>query len=180
MRIVHALFDSYADATRAVRALEAHGIRSEDISIVAGKSDPADADKPAAEGAEIGTDLGALAGGAGGLLAGLGVVALPGIGEVLGAGWLMSTALGFVAGAATGLAVGGIAGALINAGLPEDHAHLYAEGIRHGGTLVTARVGDNDIQVAEHALEEVKGVDVVARRIEQAKAGTHGGGEPPT
>ncbi|MDO9061686.1 MAG: hypothetical protein Q7U92_22055, partial [Bradyrhizobium sp.] len=93
-----------------------------------------------AEGAGTGAGIGAGLGGAAGLLAGLGLLAIPGLGPVVAAGWLASTALGAAAGAATG----GIVGALTEAGVSKDDAAMYAEGVRRGGALVTARVADAD------------------------------------
>ena len=88
-------------------------------------------DDRAAEGAATGAGIGAGLGGAAGLLAGLGVLAIPGLGPVVAAGWLASTTLGVMAGAATGT----IVGALTEAGVSEEEAPLYAEGVRRGGTL---------------------------------------------
>jgi hypothetical protein len=173
MPTVHALFDSYIEASRAVRALEAHGIASEDISLIANKSDvhTEETPNPTAEGAELGTGIGAIAGGTGGLLAGLGVLAIPGIGPVVAGGWLVSTILGFITGAATGLAAGSVIGALMQAGVPEDHAHLYAEGIKRGGTLVTARVPERGLAEAEALLDDARRVDLAARRADYARGG---------
>ena len=92
------------------------------------------------EGAGKGAGIGAGVGGAAGLLAGLGLLAIPGLGPVVAAGWLAATAVGAAAGAATG----GIVGALTEAGVSKDEAPLYAEGVRRGGTLVSARVSDAD------------------------------------
>ena len=74
------------------------------------------------------------------MLAGLGLLAIPGLGPVVAAGWLAATAVGAAAGAATG----GVVGALTEAGLSKEEAPLYAEGVRRGGTLVSARVPDGD------------------------------------
>jgi hypothetical protein len=93
-----------------------------------------------AEGAGKGAGIGAGVGGAAGLLAGLGLLAIPGLGPVVAAGWLASTALGAAAGAATG----GVVGALTQAGISKEDAPIYAEGVRRGGTLVSARVPDVD------------------------------------
>jgi len=68
------------------------------------------------------------------------LLAIPGIGPVVAAGWLASTALGA---AAVGTA-GGLIGALTQSGVSERDANVYAEGVRRGGTLVTARVPDID------------------------------------
>ena len=145
------LYDNYADAQRAVTNLEAAGVPHSDLSIVANNSDnwystdkKVDRDRDGvddrAEGAATGAGVGAGLGGAAGLLAGLGLLAIPGLGPVVAAGWLASTALGAVAGAATG----GVVGALTQAGVSDEEAPLYAEGVRRGGTLVSARVPDAD------------------------------------
>jgi hypothetical protein len=84
--------------------------------------------------------IGAALGGAAGLLAGLGAFVLPGIGAVVAAGWLA----GALAGAVAGGAAGGVVGALIEAGVNENDAAGYAEGVRRGGTLVTIRVMSRD------------------------------------
>jgi uncharacterized membrane protein len=75
----------------------------------------------------------------GGLLVGLAALAIPGIGPVIAAGPIAAA----VAGAGIGAATGGIIGALIDLGVDEDYAGYYAEGVRRGGTLVTAHVEEN-------------------------------------
>lgn len=145
------LYDTYSDAQAAVRGLEAAGVPHSEISIVANNSDSwfspekkVDRDHDGvddrAEGAGKGAGIGAGLGGAAGLLAGLGLLAIPGLGPVVAAGWLASTALGAAAGATTG----GVVGALTQAGISKEDAPLYAEGVRRGGTLVSARVPDVD------------------------------------
>jgi hypothetical protein len=141
------LYDSYDDAKAAVKALEDAGVPSDDISIVTNKAN-GDVNvegqgNRAGEGAGAGAGLGALAGGAGGLLTGLGLLAIPGVGPVVAAGWLAATAAGAVAGAVAGGAVGGIVGAMVESGVPEEDANFYAESIRRGGSVVTARVEDD-------------------------------------
>ena len=102
-----------------------------------------------AEGAGKGAGIGAAIGGAAGLLTGLGLLAIPGVGPVVAAGWLVATA----AGAAAGGLAGGIVGALTQAGVSEEDAHVYAEGVRRGGTLVTARVDDASVSQLETVLD---------------------------
>ena len=125
------LYDRYSDAQVAVRSLEAAGVSHSDISIVANNSDnwfstdkTIDRDRDGvddrAEGAGKGAGIGAGLGGAAGLLA--------------------ATAVGAAAGAATG----GLVGALTEAGVSKEDAPLYAEGVRRGGTLVSARVAESD------------------------------------
>jgi hypothetical protein len=167
MRTITGLFDSHEQAEDAVRALKDAGISSDDISIVANNTDgqhaSGDGDE-VAEGAGAGAGVGAVVGGTGGLLAGLGMLAIPGIGPVVAGGWLVATAIGAVTGAAVGGAAGGIIGALTDAGVDERDAHVYAEGIRRGGTLVTARVDDSRADAAAAILRDSSWVDIAARR----------------
>ncbi|MFU0505812.1 general stress protein [Pseudaminobacter sp. NGMCC 1.201702] len=161
MQTITGLFDNHADARRAVNALESEGIPSSDISIV-GRGEENDSN--ASEGAAAGAGLGAVVGGAGGLLAGLGMMAIPGIGPVVAAGWLASTLAGAAAGAAAGGVAGGLIGALTDDGVSEEDAHVYAEGVRRGGTLVTARVEDNLAPAARVILSSDAAVDIARRR----------------
>lgn len=165
MRVITGLFDTYDAAADAVRALKDAGVRSEDISIVVNNAEGymLEDDDEVAETAGAGAGVGALLGGAGGLLAGLGAIAIPGIGPVLAGGWLLTTAVGAVAGAAVGGVAGGIVGALTAAGVPETEAHVYAEGVRRGGTLVTARVDQSRADAAAAILNQGR-VDIAARR----------------
>jgi hypothetical protein len=156
MPTIHALYQSYSEARQAVRALHRAGIGRDDISILANRSDEPEPEKSATAGtAEAGADIGAIAGGAGGVLTGLGLVAIPGLGPLMGAGWLAAGMIGFVGGAAAGLAVGGIAGALVEAGVPHDRASIYADGVQRGGTLVVARISGDELPAAEAALDTV-------------------------
>jgi hypothetical protein len=182
------LYDDYATASRAVRELEAAGVPHSEISVVASNADSwysgdATTGRPAkgridrdhdgtddrAEGAAAGAGIGATLGGAAGLLAGLGLLAIPGLGPVVAAGWLASTA----AVAAAGGATGGIIGALSQAGIGDDDAHVYAEGVRRGGTLVTARVPDTDRSRLEAILNR-SAVNIRERGAAYRKAGWKG------
>lgn len=166
------LFDDYSDARAAVRALEAKGIPSDDISIVSNNVDERQTgDTNAAEGAGTGAGIGAAVGGVGGLLTGLGIMAIPGVGPVVAAGWLAATAAGAAAGAVAGGAAGGIIGAMTESGVPEEHAHVYAEGVRRGGTLVTARVEENLYAEAEAVLRQSNWVDPIERRAAYTEQG---------
>ncbi|MGE6784502.1 general stress protein [Ensifer adhaerens] len=174
MKTVSGLFDDYADARSAVTALEDRGVPSDDISIVsnnAGDRYGNANESNAAEGAGTGAGLGAAVGGIGGLLTGLGVMAIPGVGPVVAAGWLAATAAGAAAGAVAGGAAGGIIGAMTSSGVPEDHAHVYAEGVRRGGAVVTARVDDALQADAEAILRRGSWVDPVQRRASYAEQG---------
>jgi hypothetical protein len=165
MAVITALFDTYEHAAQAVRSLRDAGIRSEDVSVVANNAEgyALDDGDEVAEDAGAGAGIGALLGGAGGLAAGLGMIAIPGVGPVIAGGWLLATAVGAVAGAAVGGVAGGIVGALTEAGISEAEAQVYAEGVRRGGTLVTARVPDAKAGEVEAILGKDR-VDLAERR----------------
>ena len=171
MRTVTGLFDDYTDASSAVSELEAVGVPSSDISIVSNNADRRHGESNAAEGAGTGAGIGAVVGGAGGLLTGLGLMAIPGVGPVVAAGWLAATAAGAAAGAVAGGAAGGIIGGLTNSGVPERDAHFYAEGVRRGGALVTAKVADALAPEAEAILKRSNWVDPTERRTAYEKQG---------
>ena len=165
MKTQSKVYDSYAQAERAVRDLEAAGVPSSDISMVANKhTSDKYANVEEATPAATGAGVGAAVGGGAGLLAGLGLLAIPGLGPVVAAGWFASTALGLAAGSATG----GIIGALVGAGTPEEHAHVYSEAVRRGGTLVTVR---SDLPVVAEILASYKPVDPIARGNEYQAGG---------
>lgn len=163
------LFDSQADAVRAVEALEEQGISHEHISLVVGGGDRAPEQRSFAEAEPhvhhtardtgAGAAVGGLLGGGAGLLAGIGLLMVPGMGMVLAAGFL-TTAL---AGAAAGAMTGGLVGALHDAGENEEDARVYAEGLRRGGALVTVRGATDDVARAAAILAQHGGVEATAR-----------------
>ena len=168
------LFDTYADATAAVRALKEAGVPHDDISVIASNADGTHAER-ANDGVDThdgvndhgdvtrGTSTGAVLGGAGGLLAGLGLLAIPGLGPIVAAGWLAATAAGAGIGALGGAATGGLVGALKNAGHSEDEANVYSEGVRRGGTLVSVRAPDELRGEIEAAFDSNAGVHASSR-----------------
>ena len=140
---VTGLYDTYDEAKRTVTDLEAAGIPHSDISIVASNAEGVHS------GAGTGAGVGAIVGGGAGLLAGLGIMAIPGLGPVVAAGWLAATLVGAVAGAAGG----GLIGGLVSSGVSEKDAHVYAEGVRRGGSLVTVRAADSQVGIARDILQ---------------------------
>lgn len=166
------LYDTYDQAAAVVSKLEAAGVPHSDISLVGsnhdnrvattpttatGTTDPVvDTETKAGTGASVGT----LLGGGAGLLAGIGALAIPGVGPLVAAGWLVAT----LTGAGAGAAAGGLLGSLTGAGVHEKDAHVYAEGVRRGGTLVTVRANDASTTKIESILADSGAVDVAARR----------------
>jgi hypothetical protein len=169
-RTITRTFDSHSDAVAAVAELERIGVPDSNISIIANNRDRAHGDRDyvneseAAEDAGKGASAGAALGGAGGLLAGLGVLAIPGLGPVVAAGWLASTLAGAGVGALIGGAAGGLVGALQREGVDEDDAQVYAESVRRGGTLVSAKVDDDVVAHAEEVLQSNRAVHAADRR----------------
>lgn len=191
-RTIVRLYDNRHDALSAAHELERIGVRHEDISIVASNRDSwfdgrrderierdgdriKDTDRDGrddrAEGATKGAVTGGALGAGAGLLAGLGLLAIPGLGPVVAAGWLASTATGAAAGAVAGGAVGGLVGALTDEGVAEEDAHVYSEGVRRGGTLLTVRTDDASGAAIESALDRYRPTDIRSREREYRDAG---------
>jgi hypothetical protein len=191
-RTITKLFDSRTDALEAAHELERMGIPDRDISIVASNKDRwFDGDASArggsrvdpkhdrdrdgrddrGEGAVKGATTGGLLGAGAGLLAGLGLLAIPGLGPVVAAGWLASTATGAAAGAVAGGAVGGLVAALTEAGVPEDEAHVYSEGVRRGGTVLVVRADESEASAIESALDRYRPTDIRTRGNEYRQSG---------
>ena len=185
MRTIARLYDSYADASAAVNALEAAGFVRDDISIVARDGNHAgtattgatttdhdvvvDRDE-AATGAGTGATIGTVLGGGAGVLAGIGALAIPGLGPIVAAGWLVAA----LTGAGVGAAAGGLLGSLTGAGVEEREAHVYSEGVRRGGSLVTVRTDDMRAAEAESILMRYNPVDVTTREADYRSGGWDG------
>ena len=173
------LYNNYGDARAAVQQLETAGVAHKDISIIASNADnwyndgkdtfpdrDLDGKDDRVEAAGKGASIGAAAGGTAGLLTGLGLMAIPGVGPVVAAGWLVAT----LAGAAAGGATGGALGALTETGISKDEAGVYAEGLRRGGAVVSARVADNDAARFQGMMDR-SAVSVAERGAAYRKAG---------
>ncbi|XYD11950.1 hypothetical protein R1A27_32870 (plasmid) [Methylobacterium sp. NMS12] len=163
-RTLTALYDRYDDAAAAVTKLEVAGVPHADISLVSNKSDTAtdgagNTVEHTATGMGAGATLGTILGGGAGLLAGLGLMAIPGVGPVVAAGWLVAT----LTGAGIGAAAGGLAGSLAGAGVSERDAHVYSEGVRRGGSLLTVRTDEARSDAVERILDEHGAIDMDER-----------------
>ena len=184
IRTIVALFDDYREAEDAIRELELTGVPSTDINLIAnnagnryGEYPQYGIDRPArtedtdtGSGAGTGAGIGAVLGGAAGLLAGIGALAIPGVGPVVAAGALAAT----LACAGVGAAVGALVGALVEAGIPREHADIYAEAVRRGGTLVTVRTDDALSNRVSEILNRHSPVDIEDRAESWRQAGWRG------
>jgi stress response protein YsnF len=183
-RTVVALFDEIQHAHNAVRDLTQMGIPRENISIVSNDAEGTyqqqlerggtareGSARDTMEDAGKGAGAGAVIGGLGGLVVGLGALAIPGIGPIVAAGPLATT----LAGAGIGAAAGGLVGALTNLGVPEEQAGHYAEGVRRGGTLVTAEVDDRHVDRAVEIMNRHNPVDIERRSRHWQEKGEYKG-----
>lgn len=170
-------FDHYHQAQDAVRSLVDTGFPRKDISLVA--SDPTGEYAKATSTTDpnelsytaAGAGTGAIVGGIGGLLVGIGALAIPGIGPVIAAGPLATTLLGIGVGAAAG----GLIGILMDLGIPENEAHYYAEGLRRGGAVVTVSTQDEMmVERATNIFERNGAVDIDRRADEWRQSGWTG------
>jgi len=148
------LFHNQTDAERAIQLLKERGFSESQIGVaIKDRSKQEEliegTGTQAAEGAATGAIGGGVLGGVIGLLAGVGALAIPGIGPIIAGGTLAST----LAGAGIGAAAGGLLGALVGMGVPEEDAKHFDEGFRSGGTLVTVAAG-NRAEEARTCLSE--------------------------
>ncbi|MEN9936235.1 MAG: hypothetical protein RLZZ387_2814 [Chloroflexota bacterium] len=179
-RTVVGLFDRHEQVDRAIRELQANGVRRDDIGVIAADARGEFANRVGGEtkideGAGAGALSGGVLGGVLGLLMGVGALAIPGIGPVIAAGPLAaalgSAGAGALVGATTGVAAGGLLGALVGAGIPEEEAHVYAEGVRRGSTLLTVATDNVSSTTVESILRTNGAVDINTRGAEWRQQG---------
>jgi len=160
-----AAFGIYRNRTSAengVDALRQEGFRNTDISVLfpenEGTKDFAhEKSTKAPEGTATGAGTGAVIGGSLGWLAGIGALAIPGLGPFIAAGPIMAA----LAGVGVGGAIGGIAGALIGMGIPEYEAKRYEGRVKEGGILLSVHCDSSDwTKKAKEILERTGAEDV--------------------
>ena len=159
---VFGIYPAYASVESAVDGLRAAGFRSTDISVLfpenVGTKDFAhEKGTKAPEGASAGAGTGAVIGGTLGWLAGIGALAIPGIGPFIAAGPIMAA----LAGVGVGGAVGGITGALIGLGIPEYEAKRYEGRVKKGGFLISVHCDDSNwVNKAKKILADTGAEDI--------------------
>lgn len=161
-KAVLGIYSTRTEVERAVDSLKSLGFEASDISVLLpdymGSQDFAHVKaSKAPEGAAIGAGTGAVLGGTLGLLAGIGLLAIPGLGPFIAAGPIM----GALAGAGVGGAVGGVAGALIGLGMPEYEAKRYEGFVKDGGILLSVHTeNSNQLDKAKECLEQTGARDI--------------------
>lgn len=149
--LVSAVFDSHADAERAVSQLRSAGVADNAISIVAqhdGKNTTTDGNGDTQE------FVGKVAAGAGiGTLLGIAALAIPGVGPLVAAGAIASAAIpaAAVTGAALGGAVGGLEKVMTDHGVSRVDASYYEGRINEGGVFVSVDTGATNVTPDEAA-----------------------------
>ena len=160
-----AVFGIYTNRTMledAITRLEAEGFRNTDISVlfpenVGNKDLKTEKNTKAPEGVTTGATTGAVVGGALGWLAGIGALAIPGLGPFIAAGPIM----GLLGGLGAGGAIGGIAGALVGMGIPEYEAKRYEGRVKEGGILLSIHCDNSDwVKKAKDLLEHTGAQDI--------------------
>jgi uncharacterized membrane protein len=153
------VFSDISTAEKAVKQLRNKGFQDNEISIVAKDERTRGGSSDMEAGGDFGTDSiaegttwGGALGGVAGLLAGVGALAIPGIGPIVAAGPL--------AGALSGAVTGGVAGGLLDLGIPEDKGRQYEENLKQGGVLAVIETSDDKANDASSILRENGAKDV--------------------
>jgi len=168
------IFKSRMQAENCVDALLAAGYRNDDISLLAPDQDATrelatEKNTKAPEGATTGATAGGAVGGTLGLLAGIGALAIPGVGPLIAAGPIM----GALAGLGVGAAAGGLIGALVGMGIPEYEAKRYEGRVKDGGILLSVHCDNSEWTSRAKEILERNGAEDVSSAGEKA-ASTHG------
>jgi hypothetical protein len=166
---VFGIYSSGEHAERAVDSLIAAGFASTDISVLlpdsrSTKEFAHEKDTKAPEGTTVGVTTGGVIGGTLGVLAGVGALAIPGVGPFIAAGPIMAG----LAGLGVGGAVGGLVGALVGMGIPEYEAKRYEGRVKGGGTLLSVHCDTSDQIKRAKELLQASGAEDIASTGEAA------------
>lgn len=162
-KAVFGIAQTEAQAIAIVDQLKAAGFSRDDISVLfpdkTGTRDFAhEQHTKAPEGAATGAGAGGVLGGALGWLAGIGTLAIPGLGPFIAAGPIMAA----LSGAAAGAALGGLTGALIGMGIPEYEAKRYEGRVKEGNILISVHAEDRDERARAKAIFEQAGAEDIS------------------
>lgn len=173
---VFGIYKTAQSAESAVDHLISTGFPNSAISVLLPDDDSTRAfahekNTKAPEGTTTGAATGGVVGGTLGLLAGIGALAIPGVGPLIAAGPIMAA----LAGVGVGGAVGGVVGALVGLGIPEYEAKRYEGAVKNGGTLLSVHCDTSEqIDSAKASLKET-GAQDIASASESGSNDTSGG-----
>lgn len=159
---VFCIATSHAQADGIVERLKTANFSNDDISVLfpdkgSTRDFAHEKNTKAPEGAVAGAGTGGVLGGALGWVAGIGALAIPGVGPFIAAGPIIAA----LSGAAVGAAVGGIAGGLIGLGIPELEAKRYEGKVKAGNILISVHTEDaGDIARAKDIFKQAGGQDI--------------------
>jgi hypothetical protein len=159
---VFGIYKSSAQAESAVDRIAAAGFSHNDISVLlpdtpSSKEFAHEKNTKAPEGTATGVTTGGVLGGTLGLLAGIGALAIPGVGPFIAAGPIVAS----LAGLGVGGAVGGLIGALVGMGIPEYEAKRYEGRVKDGGVLLSVHCdSSDDIARAKDLLKQTGAEDI--------------------
>ena len=168
------IYSTNSAAERAVDQLIAAGFSNQDVSVLmadrqGSKDFAAEKNTKAPEGATAGVGVGGAVGGTLGLLAGIGALAIPGVGPLIAAGPIM----GALAGLGVGGAVGGLVGALVGLGIPEYEAKRYEGRVKDGGVLLSVHCDSSEEVSRAKDILKATGAEDIASSGEKSVS-THG------
>ena len=169
---VFGIFHSRMEIEHAVNQLKTLGFRSADISVLLPSEESSEnfaheKGTKAPEGATVGATSGLAIGGILGWLAGIGSLAIPGIGPFVAAGPIM----GAIAGLGIGGTLGGLTGALVGYGIPEYEAKRYESVVKNGGMLISVHVDDSKWATKAKDILDVAGAKNIASAEEASSGG---------
>jgi hypothetical protein len=159
---VFGIFSTRTQAESCVDTLKKSGFMQDDISVLMSSPDSThelatEKNTKTPEGATTGATAGGVIGGTLGLLAGIGSLAIPGVGPLIAAGPIMATLAGLGAGAVAG----GFLGALVGMGIPEYEAKRYERRVKDGGILLSVHCEDSGaVKNAKQTLENCGAEDI--------------------
>jgi hypothetical protein len=168
------IFASRASAESAVDRLTAAGFSNQDVSVLMADKDGSkefatEKNTKAPEGTTTGVGVGGAIGGTLGLLAGVGALAIPGVGPLIAAGPIMAA----LAGLGVGGAVGGVVGALVGMGIPEYEAKRYEGRVKDGGVLLSVHCDSSDEVSKAKDILKAAGAEDISSSGEKSVS-THG------
>lgn len=176
------IFANRASAESAVDKLTAAGFSNQDVSVLmsdkqGSKDFATEKNTKAPEGTATGVGVGGTVGGTLGLLAGIGALAIPGVGPLIAAGPIMAA----LAGVGVGGAVGGLIGALVGMGIPEYEAKRYEGRVKEGGVLLSVHCeSSEEVSRAKDILKAAGGEDVASAGGKSVSTHTVGTDHAPT
>jgi uncharacterized membrane protein len=171
---VFCIAKSYSQAEQIVENLQSAGFSTSEISVLMpdteGKHDVGHVKATKApDGATTGATAGGVTGGVLGLLAGIGALAIPGVGPLIAAGPIMAA----LSGAAVGATTGGVVGGLIGLGIPEIEAKRYEDKLKAGNYLIAVHARDDDEEDrAEEIFKSAGADDITTSSMSKAPTAT--------